>query len=153
LFTSFLQAVREGRVVLQGLWTVGIKVPDLEQELAFHRAIGNEIVLDETLHIAGIDYRIPLVRMGDKYIHLASKMVYEDTLGIELPYGPTHLVYVSNDFEADVSKMLDAGAQSIQDPIEVSAGFGDRKVGFFRAPGGWIFEVAKIYQHRVPEVI
>lgn len=139
--------------MLRGLWTVGIKVPDLERELLFHRAAGNEVVLDETLVIDGINYRVSLVKMGDKYIHLAEKMVYEHQLGIGLPYGPTHLVYASDDFETDVQRFLAAGATQIREPIEVSAGFGDRKVGFFRSPSGWIFEVAHIYRHRVPEVI
>jgi len=139
--------------MLTGLWTIGIKVPDLEKELAFHRAVGNQIVLDETLTIDGIDYRIPLVKMGDKYLHLADKMVYEQELGIELPYGPTHLVYLSDDFDADVQRFTDAGAAPIHETVEVSAGFGDRKVAFFRSPSGWIFEVAKIYRHGVPEVV
>ena len=39
--------------MLTGLWTIGIKVPDLERELEFHRQIGNEIVLDETLELDG----------------------------------------------------------------------------------------------------
>ena len=139
--------------MLRGLWTIGVKVPDLERELEFHRAIGNEIVLDETLTINGNDYRVPLVKMGDKYLHLAERMVYEAQLGVSLPYGPTHLVYVSDDFETDVARYLAAGAKPIREPVDVSAGFGDRKVAFFRSPSGWIFEVAKIYQHRVPEVI
>jgi catechol 2,3-dioxygenase-like lactoylglutathione lyase family enzyme len=139
--------------MLQGLWTIGVKVPNLEAELAFHRAIGNEIVLDETLLIDNLEYRIPLVRMGDKYLHLAERMVYEHQLGVQLPYGPTHLVYVSDDLEGDTAKFLAAGATEIREPAEVSAGFGDRRVAFFRAPGGWIFEVARIYRHSVPEVI
>ena len=139
--------------MLQGLWTIGIKVADLERELQFHRDIGNEIVLDETLHIDGIDYRVPLIKMGDKYIHLAEKMVYENELGIDLPYGPVHLVYISDDFEADLEKVQAAGATPIREPAEVSAGFGDRRVAFFRSPSGWIFEIAQIYQHRVPEVV
>lgn len=139
--------------MLMGLWTIGIKVPDLEVELAFHRAAGNEVVLDETLRVDGIDYRVPLVRMGDKYLHLAERMVYEVQMGIELPYGPTHLVYVSDAFDEDVTRFLAAGATAIREPLEVSAGFGDRKVAFLRSPSGWIFEVAKIHQHRVPEVI
>lgn len=139
--------------MLTGLWTIGIKVPDLEKELAFHRAVGNQIVLDETLTIDGIDYRIPLVKMGDKYLHLADKMVYEREPGIELPYGPTHLVYLSDEFDGDVQRFTDAGAATIHEPVEVSAGFGDRKVAFFRSPSGWIFEVAKIYRHGVPEVV
>jgi hypothetical protein len=138
--------------MLHGLWTIGIKVPDLEEELAFHRAIGNEVVLDEKLSIDGQSYRIPLVRMGDKYLHLAEKMVYETQLGVELPYGPTHLVYISDSFDEDVARILAAGATAIRDPAEVSAGFGDRRVAFFRSPSGWIFEVAKIYRHGVPKV-
>jgi hypothetical protein len=138
--------------MLKGLWTIGIKVPDLERELAFHRAIGDENVLDETLHIDGADYRIPLVRMGDKYLHLAERMVYETQLGIELPFGPTHLVYVSDDFDADVACAMRAGAAAIREPAEVSAQFGERRVAFLRSPSGWIFEIAKIYRHGVPDV-
>lgn len=139
--------------MLKGLWTIGVKVPDLERELDFHRAIGNEVVLDETLHVDGKDYRIPLIKMGDKYLHLAERMVYEDQLGIELPTGPVHLVYVSDNFDDDLECCLNAGAVSIQEPLEVSAGFGDRKVAFLRSPSGWIFEIAEIYRHGVPEVI
>jgi hypothetical protein len=139
--------------MLQGLWTIGIKVPDLERELSFHRAAGNEIVLDETLIFDGEEYRIPLVKMGDKYLHLAEKMVYERQFGLELPYGPTHLVYLSDSLNQDVKRFLQAGATTIREPVEVSAGFGERKVAFLRSPSGWIFEVAKIYRHGVPEVV
>ena len=138
--------------MLTGLWTTGIKVPDLERELQFHREMGHELVLDETLHVGGFDYRIPLVKMGDKYLHLAEKMVYERDLGLDLPYGPVHLVYMSNDFDADVERSRAAGAEVICEPVEISAGFGDRKVAFFRAPSGWIFEIARIDRHGVPEV-
>jgi len=139
--------------MLTGLWNVGVKVPDLERELKFHRDLGNEIILDEILTVDGVDYRIPLIKMGDKYQHVGERMVYEDKLGVELPYGPVHLVYLSDDFDTDVASCIKAGAVAIQEPIEVSAGFGDRKVAFFKAPGGWIFEIAKIYKHRVPEVV
>ena len=135
------------------LWNVGIKVPDLERELQFHRAVGNEIVLDETLTVDGIDYRIPLVKMGDKYLHLAERMVYENQLGIDLPYGPVHLVYLTDDFTGDVAKVTAAGAVAIHDPEEITAGFGHRRVAFFRSPSGWIFEIALIYRHDVPEVV
>ena len=139
--------------MLKGLWNVGVKVPDLERELQFHRDIGNEIVLDETFTVDGVDFRIPLIKMGDKYMHLGEKMVYEAELGEELPYGPVHLVYLSDDFDADVKKVQDAGATTIREPVEVSAGFGERKVAFFRSPSGWIFEIALVYRHGVPEVV
>ena len=138
--------------MLTGLWTIGIKVPDLERELEFHRQLGNEIVLDETLELDGEFFRVPLVKMGDKYLHLAEKMVYEDLLGKELPFGPTHLVYMTNDFEADLERAKASGSVPVREPAEVSAGFGDRRVGFFQAPSGWIFEIIEITVNRVPEV-
>ena len=139
--------------MLNGLWTIGVKVPSVERELEFHRAMGNDVVLDETIALDGIDYRVPLIKMGDKYLHIAEKMVYENELGIDLPYGPVHLVYLSNDFDADLANATAAGATPIREPADISAGFGERRVAFFRSPSGWIFEIAQIYRHAVPEVV
>jgi hypothetical protein len=138
--------------VLTGLWTIGVKVANLERELEFHRAIGNEIVLDEMIEFQGESYRIPLVKMGDKYLHLTENMVYEKTLGETRPVGSTHMVYISNDFDNDVAKMRAAGAVDLAPVSEVAAGFGERRVAFFRAPGGWIFEIIHVIRHFVPEV-
>jgi hypothetical protein len=79
-------------------------------------------------------------------------MVYEDELCMDLPFGPTHLVYLSDDFEADIVRFRIAGAFAIREPIEISAQFGQRKVAFFQSPSGWIFEIALIHTHGVPEV-
>lgn len=138
--------------MLTGLWTIGIKVPDLERELEFHRQIGNEIVLDETLEIDGEFFRVPLVKMGDKYLHLAEKMVYEDWLGKTLSYGMTHLVYMSSSLDEDVDKALAGGAEMMRDIAEVSAGFGERRVAFMISPSGWIVEFIEIKKNLVPEV-
>jgi hypothetical protein len=138
--------------MLTGLWTIGIKVPDLEQELVFHRQMGNEIVLDETIEFDGEPFRLPLVKMGDKYLHLAEKMVYEGLLSEDLPFGITHLVYISDNFAADVAKAIDSGAVAIRVVATVSAGFGERRVAFMRAPGSWIFEIIEIKKNFVPEV-
>ncbi len=138
--------------MLTGLWTIGVKVPDVERELAFHRQMGNSIILDEVLVIDAEHYRIPLVKMGDKYLHLAEKMVYEALLGVALPYGPTHLVYKTDNFEQDVATSLASGATEIRPIAEVSAGFGERRVAFLRAPSGWIFEIIEITKNLVPEV-
>jgi len=138
--------------MLTGLWTIGVKVPDLERELAFHRQMGNEIVLDETLELDGEYFRIPLVKMGDKYLHLGEKMVYERLLGRELSYGPTHLVYKTDNFEQDVATAHASGAAEIRPIAQVSAGFGERRVAFFLSPSGWIFEIIEITRNLVPEV-
>ena len=138
--------------MLTGLWTIGIKVPDLDRELAFHRQLGNEIILDEILELGEESYRLPLVKMGDKYLHLAEKMVYEGVLGESLPFGITHLVYISNSFERDIDAVLASGSVALRDTAVVSAGFGERRVAFLRAPSGWIFEIIEIISNRVPEV-
>jgi catechol 2,3-dioxygenase-like lactoylglutathione lyase family enzyme len=138
--------------MLTRLWTIGIKVPDLERELAFHEQMGNPVVLDETLEVGGERFRIPLIRMGDKYIHLAEKMVYESLLERELPFGIAHVVYRSSSFDEDVRKVVSAGGTALREVATISAGFGERRVAFFRGPSGWIFEIIEVLRDLVPEV-
>ena len=138
--------------MLTGLWTIGIKVPSLEKELAFHRQIGNEVVLDEILELDGERFRLPLIKMGDKYLHVAEKMAYESLLDAPLPYGMTHLVYISNRFDEDLAKAIESGAVAVREPADIKAEFGERRVAFLRAPSGWIFEIIEIKRNLVPEV-
>lgn len=138
--------------MLTGLWTIGIKVPSLERELEFHRQMGNEIILDEILELDGESFRLPLIKMGDKYIHVAEKMAYESLLDEPLPYGMAHLVYISNRFDEDVAKAVDSGAVAVREPADIKAEFGERRVAFLRVPSGWIFEIIEIKQNLVPEV-
>jgi hypothetical protein len=138
--------------MLTGLWTIGVKVTDLEKELEFHRQLGNEIVLDETIEFGGRSFRLPLVRMGDKYLHLAERMVYEHLLEQPLPAGIAHAVYMSNDFDKDVKTALAVGAVLLTEVATISAKFGDRRVAFMRTPGGWIVEFIQIIRNLVPEV-
>jgi hypothetical protein len=136
-----------------GLWTCGTKVPDIDRELEFHRRLNNPIVLDETIESGGEKFRLPLIKMADKYIHVLDKAVYEDDLGQKIPYGICHMVYASADFEADVEICRKAGARPVGDVAHIEAEFGERMVAFFRAPGGWNFEILKIIKNLVPEVI
>ena len=138
---------------LKGLWTCGTKVPDIDRELKFHRDFGNRIVLDETIESGGERFRLPLVRMADKYIHVLDKAVYEDNLGEVIPYGICHLVYVSSNFEEDVEICKNAGARPVGEIAHITAQFGERLVAFFRAPGGWNFEILKMLRNLVPEVV
>lgn len=138
---------------LKGLWTCGTKVPDIDRELKFHRDFGNAVVLDETIVSGGQNFRLPLVRMADKYIHVLDKAVYEDALGEEIPYGICHLVYVSTNFEQDIETAKNAGARMIGEVAHITAQFGERMVAFFHAPGGWNFEFLKIIRNLVPEVV
>jgi hypothetical protein len=134
------------------LWTIGVKVPDLNRELEMHARLGNAVILDETVAFAGKSYRLPLLRVADKYMHLGERMIYEDALGLNLPCGIVHLVYTTGDFASEVRAAEDAGAYMLLDPAEIIGGFGRRKIAFFRSPGGMIFEIIEILENRVPEV-
>jgi len=153
MIQDFVPDVPKYKSRLKGVWTCGTKVPDIDRELKFHRDLGNAVVLDETIESGGEKFRLPLVRMADKYIHVLDKAVYEDALGEVIPYGICHLVYVSTNFEQDVEIAKKAGARMIGQVAHITAQFGERMVAFFRAPGGWNFEFLKIIRNLVPEVV
>ncbi len=132
------------------IWTLGAKVPDLDREIAFVRALGGELVLDDRIPFHGEKFRVPLLRFGDKYLHIAERMVYEAELSAPLGNGLCHVVFAVEDLEAARDRALAAGAHEIAAPTRVSAGFGTRDVGFFRSPGGILFELIRILEDKVP---
>ncbi len=138
--------------MLTRLWTIGVKVVDLERELAFHRQVGHDIMLDEVVTVNDRAFRVVLLRMGDKYLHLFEEAVYEDQLAEPLAPGPCHIVYISESFEQDIVDIQSAGAQLLFPLTTIEGEFGRRRVAFFRSPGGMIFEVIRVLENRVPEV-
>jgi catechol 2,3-dioxygenase-like lactoylglutathione lyase family enzyme len=132
------------------IWTLGAKVPDLDREIAFVRALGGELVLDDHIPFHGETFRVPLLRFGDKYLHIAERMVYEAELPAPLQDGLCHVVLVVDDLDVARERALRAGAHEITAPTHVEAGFGTREVGFFRSPGGILFELIRIRVDKVP---
>jgi hypothetical protein len=97
------------------------------------------------------------IRFGYYFVITAHRVnpitwMYERVLGETLPFGITHLVYISNNFDQDVAKAIEAGSIALQDRSIIKAGFGEHKVAFLRAPNGWIFEIIEIIENLVPEV-
>jgi catechol 2,3-dioxygenase-like lactoylglutathione lyase family enzyme len=132
------------------IWTLGAKVPDLDAEIAFVERLGGELVLEDRIPFGEREFRVPLLRFGDKYLHLAEEMVYESELDEPLPSGLCHVVFEVEDLEASRRAALDAGAAEITPPARVEAGFGTREVAFLRSPGGILFELIRIDEHAVP---
>jgi catechol 2,3-dioxygenase-like lactoylglutathione lyase family enzyme len=132
------------------IWTIGAKVADLDAEIAFVERLGGELVLDDRIPFAEREFRVPLLRFGDKYLHIAEEMVYESSLDDPLPDGLCHVVFEVDDLEASRRAALDAGATEITPPARVEAGFGTREVAFLRSPGGILFELIRITEHTVP---
>jgi catechol 2,3-dioxygenase-like lactoylglutathione lyase family enzyme len=132
------------------IWTIGIKVPDIDHEIAFLTRLGGHLLLDDTVRSGNKEYRAPLMRLGDKYMHVLSSTIYEPQLQGPLPYGLAHIVYQVDDIAGARARALDAGATELLPPRRVSAGFGTRDVGCYRSPGGLIFELIQIYENLVP---
>jgi catechol 2,3-dioxygenase-like lactoylglutathione lyase family enzyme len=132
------------------IWTLGAKVPDLDREIAFVEALGGELVLDDRIPFGGEEFRVPLLRFGDRYLHIAEEMVYESQLEAPLADGLCHVVFEVDDLEAARERALAAGATEVAPLTRVSAGFGTRDVAFFRSPGGILFELIRILEDAVP---
>ena len=134
------------------LWNFAAKVPNLDAEAAFIKALGGSVVLDEVLTVDATSIRVVLMRWAGKYVHLFEKAVYEPRLGTELAYGLCHVVLEVNDLPAVRESALQAGARELMPAQFITAGFGTRDVAFFRSPGGILFELIHVHTHRVPEL-
>ena len=132
------------------IWTLGAKVPDLDREIAFVEAMGGSLVLDERIPFGGTEFRVPLLRLGDKYLHIAEEMVYERRLAEPLPSGLCHVVFQVDELVRARDAALAAGATEIAPVSRVSAGFGTRDVAFLRSPGGILFELIHVVESAVP---
>lgn len=142
----------EAPPVTMKLWNVAAKVRDLDSEVEFIQALGGFLVLDEVLTVDGESIRVVLMKWADKYLHLFARAVYESRLGVELQYGLCHVVLEVSDLELQRRRALEAGAAEIMPQQFISAGFGTRDVVFMRSPGGILFELIRVEQHRVPEL-
>lgn len=134
------------------LWAMGAKVDNVDREVAFLTSIGGRLVLDEVLPFAGRGFRIPLLRFGDKYLHVGEAMVYEDKLPDPLGAGFCHVVMKVGDLQPAREVALENGATEVVPVAHVDAQFGVREVAFLRSPGGLLIELAEMSEQRVPEV-
>ena len=132
------------------IWTLGAKVPDVDAEIAFIKAMGGSLVIDDHIPYEGQVHRIPLLKWGDKYLHIGRQMVYEDKLTVPLQNGLCHVVFQVDDVEGLRDRALQAGATEVAPISRVIAGFGVRDVAFLRSPGGTLFELVRILENRVP---
>jgi catechol 2,3-dioxygenase-like lactoylglutathione lyase family enzyme len=134
------------------IWTLGAKVHDLDREIAFVEAMGGDLVLDDRIPFDGAEFRVPLLRFGDKYLHIAEEMVYERCLAEPLRAGLCHVVFQVDDLGRARDTALAAGAVEIAPVSRVNAGFGSRDVACLRSPGGILFELIHVIENAVPEL-
>ena len=126
------------------LWNLGMKVADVEREAAFLVSLGGTVLLRERLTTPAGEVDYALIAFGGTRFFLTPKTVFEDALPGPLHTGLTHAVFEVEKLEPEVERIKSLGTEMLLPPTEITAGFGTRKIAFFRSPGGLVFEVMEI---------
>jgi catechol 2,3-dioxygenase-like lactoylglutathione lyase family enzyme len=126
------------------LWNLGMKVADVDREVAFFVELGGKLLLREKLSTPAGDVDYALVAFGGTRIFLTPRTVFEDALPAKLNAGLTHAVFEVAKLEPEVERVKALGTEMLLPPTEITAGFGTRKIAFFRSPGGLVFEIMEI---------
>jgi catechol 2,3-dioxygenase-like lactoylglutathione lyase family enzyme len=126
------------------LWNIGVKVRDVGAEIDFYVSLGGRLMLHETFATPEGEAEYAIVLFGGTRLFLTPKPVFDKHLEAPAPYGLTHAVFEVAALAPEVARLTAKGVEVLIPPIEISAGFGTRRIAFFRSPGGLVFEVMEI---------
>jgi catechol 2,3-dioxygenase-like lactoylglutathione lyase family enzyme len=136
-------------VMIKELWNVGLKVNDLDGEVAFLREVGATLVLRERVAMVGEEREYAIIVLGGVRMLLFETVVFENLVSGGVRPGLTHAVYEVDDLDAEYTRIHALGAEVLIEPTEVSAAFGRRRLAFFRSPGGFVFEVMQVLERKI----
>jgi len=122
------------------LSNLGIKVRDLDQELAFLEACG----ATQVQKLTQLGREFGMAYLGMQRLFLFPKVIYEDKLDEPLHYGLTHIVYEVDALDPLLDQLKQAGIEPFFGPEEVVTPFNRRRIVFYRTPSGFIFEAFEI---------
>jgi catechol 2,3-dioxygenase-like lactoylglutathione lyase family enzyme len=131
------------------LWNIGARVENVEAEIAFFVALGGKLRLYETIGIPAGAFEYALIDFAGTRLFLTPKTVFEDELATPVANGLTHAVFEVADLDDEIARLEALGTEMLIPPVEISAGFGSRRLAFFRSPGGIVFEVMQIRESLV----
>lgn len=132
------------------LWNIGMKVDDMDSEIAFWQEIGAKLNLRETFTAPdGEEVDYAFVDFGGTRIFLTPKTVFEDKLGHSLKPGLTHAVFEVEDLDQEYERLTGMGLEVLVERVEISAAFGSRRLAFFRSPNGMVFEILQILESKI----
>ena len=126
------------------LWTLGMKVADVDREVSFFVELGGKLLLREKRQTPAGEVDYALVAFGGTRLFLTPKTVFEDALPGALNIGLTHAVFEVANLAEEVARVAAFGTEMLVPPTEITAGFGTRKIAFFRSPGGLVFEIMEM---------
>jgi catechol 2,3-dioxygenase-like lactoylglutathione lyase family enzyme len=138
--------------VIKDLWNIGLKVTDLDREIEFLRNVGATLILRDRLSTAGEEEEeeeYAVLMLGGVRMLLFGTVIFEDRLEGELRPGLTHAVYEVDDLDAEYARIRDLGAAVLIEPTSIKAGFGSRRIAFFRSPGGFVFEIMQVLERTI----
>jgi catechol 2,3-dioxygenase-like lactoylglutathione lyase family enzyme len=125
---------------MKGPWNLGVKVKDLDADLAFLEACGATQIQKGTIPRPEGDAPFGMAFLGPQRLLLFPHVIYEDTLAEPLKSGLTHVVYEVDDVAEVLQRFKRRGVMPMWGPEDLSTPFGLRRVVFFRSPSGLIFE-------------
>ena len=132
------------------LWNIGMKVDDMDSEIAFWQEIGAKLILRETFSAPdGEEVDYAFVEFGGTRIFLTPKTVFEDKLDHRLMPGLTHAVFEVEDLDQEYERLAGMGLEVLVERVEISAAFGSRRLAFFRSPNGMVFELLQILEAKI----
>jgi catechol 2,3-dioxygenase-like lactoylglutathione lyase family enzyme len=135
--------------VIKDLWNIGVKVTDLDREIEFLRNVGAELILRDRLSTEGEDRDYAVLVLGGVRLLLFGTVIFEDRLQGGVRPGLTHAVYEVDDVDTEYARIRDLGAEVLIEPTSIEAGFGSRRIAFFRSPGGFVFEVMQVLNRTI----
>ena len=136
--------------MIKHLWNIGLKIENLDTELAFLEQLGATIVLRDTLPADGDALEYAIVRLAGVRLLLFPNVIFENQVAGGVTPGLTHAVFEVDDVEAEFARIKAiGGAEVLIEPTFAKAGFGSRRIAFFRSPGGMIFEVMQVLERGV----
>jgi hypothetical protein len=121
-------------------WNLGVKVQDLDADLAFLERCGATQIQKGTIPTARGDEAFGMAFLGEQRLLLFPRVIYEDALPQPLKSGLAHAVFQVDDVEEVIKRYSKRGVSPMWGPENLSTPFGRRRIVFFQSPSGFIFE-------------
>lgn len=131
------------------LWNIGIRVTDIEREVAYLKALGAVLRVREKLATKDGQFEYALLDFAGTRLFLTPKTVFEHALPESPRDGLSHAVFEVKDVDATLKELVAQGTKVLVAPMEIDAGLGSRRLAFCRSPGGVVFEVMQLRVNRV----
>ena len=90
--------------MIKELWNVGLKVTDLDREVAFLREVGASLVLRERVSMVGEEREYAILMLGGVRMLLFETVVFENLVPGGVRPGLTHAVYEVDDLDAEYAR-------------------------------------------------